>query len=73
MRHRISSVHTTVRDAGHTEETRRKMEIVCVALVILADCVCIDSKKGKVNVAVVALDWKLSLDLLKVRGSRASP
>lgn len=46
------------------------MEIVCVALVILADCDCIDSKKGKVNVAVVAL-VELSLDLLEVRGSQA--
>jgi hypothetical protein len=35
----------------HTEETRRKMEMVCVALVISAVSVfCIDSKKGKVNV-----------------------
>lgn len=46
--------------------------MVCVALVILAGCVCTDSKKGKVNVAVVAL-VELSFDLLKVWGSQALP
>ena len=72
MRHRISLVHTSIRNSERTEETRRKMEMVCVALVILAGGVCTDSKKGKVNVAVVAL-IELSLDLLKVRGSKGPP
>ena len=74
MRHRVSHLHKTKFGSTHTEETRRKMEMVCVALVILAVvCVfCIDSKKGKVNVAVVHFGQAL-LHLLKVRGREAPP